>query len=378
MGVGGVRIEDDILITSRGYENLTTAPKGNAMFDIIRGHPSVTRDAQSPRAILPRSEIEPPLLRAPGCPLRTTASGPQPRPPQHAAIISSYLHQNHTATRDCRNKALNFRRSMTTDERVQHWRQQCQQPLPERSKVSQKHQQTMCGATTASVKHISIGDSQSHPLQASGLAACTDCAILAQTLCRLRQNLALSNRSPANDVQQPPSTPNTTGRSHSSPHMLVTAEPMKSEAKPDIRTRPTGTTQGHDGTYQLSSAPEPRSLRSAQSKMSSNNGVLLLETQPTKPRNNVLFKDTVSARHHHIQSSDPEEYYRGHELCAPAPTATREPKQQILQAGNERSTDVSRYPTLKSQSSMPLSKRMSQQQDQRRPSNHTDDRDWMA
>ena len=29
--VGGVRIEDDLLITSKGYENLTTAPKGEAM-----------------------------------------------------------------------------------------------------------------------------------------------------------------------------------------------------------------------------------------------------------------------------------------------------------------------------------------------------------
>lgn len=35
--VGGVRIEDDILVTANGYENLTTAPKGNEMLDIIRG-----------------------------------------------------------------------------------------------------------------------------------------------------------------------------------------------------------------------------------------------------------------------------------------------------------------------------------------------------
>ncbi|KAK3117859.1 hypothetical protein LTR53_000409 [Teratosphaeriaceae sp. CCFEE 6253] len=36
MPVGGVRIEDDILITRDGYENLTTAPKGDAMLRCIR------------------------------------------------------------------------------------------------------------------------------------------------------------------------------------------------------------------------------------------------------------------------------------------------------------------------------------------------------
>jgi Xaa-Pro dipeptidase len=33
--VGGVRIEDDILITEAGYENLTWAPKGKEMLDVI-------------------------------------------------------------------------------------------------------------------------------------------------------------------------------------------------------------------------------------------------------------------------------------------------------------------------------------------------------
>ncbi len=36
MHVGGVRIEDDILITRHGYENLTLTPKGKEMLDIIR------------------------------------------------------------------------------------------------------------------------------------------------------------------------------------------------------------------------------------------------------------------------------------------------------------------------------------------------------
>ena len=39
--VGGVRIEDDLLITAKGFENLTTAPKGEAALKVIRkGHDS--------------------------------------------------------------------------------------------------------------------------------------------------------------------------------------------------------------------------------------------------------------------------------------------------------------------------------------------------
>ena len=34
--VGGVRIEDDILVTKKGYENLTTAPKGDEALEIIK------------------------------------------------------------------------------------------------------------------------------------------------------------------------------------------------------------------------------------------------------------------------------------------------------------------------------------------------------
>lgn len=37
MAVGGVRIEDDILITKTGWTNLTTAAKGEKALRIIRG-----------------------------------------------------------------------------------------------------------------------------------------------------------------------------------------------------------------------------------------------------------------------------------------------------------------------------------------------------
>lgn len=35
--VGGVRIEDCLLVTEDGYENLTTAPKGDELLDVING-----------------------------------------------------------------------------------------------------------------------------------------------------------------------------------------------------------------------------------------------------------------------------------------------------------------------------------------------------
>ena len=35
--VGGVRIEDCILVTDKGHENLTTAPKGEEALRIING-----------------------------------------------------------------------------------------------------------------------------------------------------------------------------------------------------------------------------------------------------------------------------------------------------------------------------------------------------
>lgn len=35
--VGGVRIEDDILVTEEGYENITTTPKGDEALRIING-----------------------------------------------------------------------------------------------------------------------------------------------------------------------------------------------------------------------------------------------------------------------------------------------------------------------------------------------------
>ena len=55
--VGGVRIEDDILITSSGYENLTTAPKGEEMLRIIK-----SQDNDASQAIAATETDEAPVV----------------------------------------------------------------------------------------------------------------------------------------------------------------------------------------------------------------------------------------------------------------------------------------------------------------------------
>ncbi|KAF2641792.1 hypothetical protein P280DRAFT_516817 [Massarina eburnea CBS 473.64] len=68
--VGGVRIEDDILITSKGYENLTTAPKGEAMLEIIRNTnvkwPFVSTSENNAPVRSPNIVDEEARFRAPG------------------------------------------------------------------------------------------------------------------------------------------------------------------------------------------------------------------------------------------------------------------------------------------------------------------------
>lgn len=83
--VGGVRIEDDILITPNGYENLTKAPKGAAMLEIIRTQgANLPGIRYSPSLTMPKNKVctganlshnkEEPLVRAPGIPVHMSGA----------------------------------------------------------------------------------------------------------------------------------------------------------------------------------------------------------------------------------------------------------------------------------------------------------------
>jgi Xaa-Pro aminopeptidase len=64
--VGGVRIEDDILITRFGYENLTTAPKGEEMLEIIKSQAKPDLSLPISTAATAASPYIPPPAPLPG------------------------------------------------------------------------------------------------------------------------------------------------------------------------------------------------------------------------------------------------------------------------------------------------------------------------
>jgi len=205
--VGGVRIEDDILITAKGYENLTTAPKGDEMLEIIRGGRSNTNPSPARRhsGHSRATGDEPPLLRAPGI----SATSPQSisRPLARASTMPAELKQDKSIDFEPfggPSLFSNFKRSMTTDEKIQRWQSNHDSlPTPSQHK-------SVCGHTTREVKHIYLtsGSSPPGPTRAAPrehfLPACTQCKILCETLDRLRQSLSKSRESREAELDVPP------------------------------------------------------------------------------------------------------------------------------------------------------------------------------
>jgi Xaa-Pro dipeptidase len=217
--VGGVRIEDDILITSRGYENLTTAPKGDAMLDIIRHGKSGSSAAPDPK---PRStsrersgRVEPSLVRAPGISNNMPQSIQRPLA-RAATMLAEFKPQETVDFEPFAGPSLfsNFTRSMTTEEKIQQWRQKrssvdaARNPSPT---VKQLH--PVCGQPTPNFQHVYLSNdssraslSRSSP-EFESPTMCRNCVILVQTLDRLRQTLTNSVRnSPKLEAKPVPET----------------------------------------------------------------------------------------------------------------------------------------------------------------------------
>ncbi|EAT90479.2 hypothetical protein SNOG_02267 [Parastagonospora nodorum SN15] len=212
--VGGVRIEDDILITAKSYENLTTAPKGDEMLEIIqRGRSnvnSIPARRQSGRTQI--TEDEPPLLRAPGI----SASTPQSilRPIARSSTMPAELKQDKSVDFEpFEGPSLfsNFRRSMTTDEKIQRWQQDHIPTTATRINLTPSSQyKSVCGSNTREVKHVYMISGSFPPGTARGalreqiLPACKQCTILCETLDRLRQSLSMSKESPEAELDVSP------------------------------------------------------------------------------------------------------------------------------------------------------------------------------
>lgn len=312
------------------------------MFDIIRGH-STKSDIPKRTDAVPRpSEDEEPLFRAPGCPLRTLPSWPQPL--VRATTMPDQARQQRRI-----NHTLSSRRSMTTDQRVQHWRQTCHRQSPERSTNNDIRPETVCGSNSNTAKHMIIGNGQSRTIQASGLPDCTDCTILTQTLSRLRQNLVLSKQISAGEINQSHNTCSGTSSDRPAPH----ATPKSQEQTKSTTTRRTP-------------FPDP---------------------QNSQPSERATCPNTTSTSQPQPDQSEPEQYYRNHNPQHSAQSATHALSSQeaphstferSLHLAHIRPRNIQDHPHLRSHASMPLRPHVPQLQEQRRPSNHTDDRDWMA
>ncbi|KAI4667879.1 uncharacterized protein J4E78_001698 [Alternaria triticimaculans] len=207
MPVGGVRIEDDILITSSGYENLTTAPKGDAMLEVIRhGKKSAVDVPSSDFTPLrrPSGPVEPTLRRAPGISTHTPSQHLQKPLARAATLPADFVQQRNSDFAPFAGPSLfsNFSRSMTTEEKIQQWQhKRSLVPIAPVPSVNANQPNPVCGEMNLNFQHVYMSNasspafsSQSTP-QFDSTPPCQNCAILVQTLDRLRQNLTSSIRS---------------------------------------------------------------------------------------------------------------------------------------------------------------------------------------
>jgi Xaa-Pro dipeptidase len=349
------------------------------MFDVIRGRGSVSKTRPLPRAKM-TSANDPPLFRAPGVSLRTTPPGLQPV--RRAATMPNQVTQGDVGKLEPRNRqicSLVSKRSMTTDERVQYWQRSCERSSPPRlSPATNATSTTVCGACSLDVRHMYVGDVFTFPPQAQQLPPCKQCAILVQTLDRLRQNLSLSEGGSPKLTQKPLTNPSTDCVRPMMP-TVVTAPVAKLDA---------GKSPYFFGMQEARNSNELRKQSSTPEKAIAREQLISIGTsmtpysQPADTRPKADCKGTTPKEHLNLPNvQDPtisygsasSGQYPSHPIRADA-------------AGRDclsHTADLT-FPLgpteMASGSRPPVSVRACRPsyQRERRTSNHTDDRDWMA
>jgi hypothetical protein len=198
--VGGVRIEDNLLITSKGYENLTTAPKGEAMLEIIRSQnvqwPFISHSSDLGPSVSTNDEV--PLMRAPGFPHHTPDPALKPIVRASTAPVKRTRGPEVVDTVDFEPfdgpslfSNFNLKRSSTTDDNVKRWREARERSMP-------KPHNTLCGANSPNHAHaymaLPSNDGQFNgvspwPRSVGRKPVCKKCTILVEAVDRLRENL---------------------------------------------------------------------------------------------------------------------------------------------------------------------------------------------
>jgi hypothetical protein len=179
------------------------------MLAIIRsGESTAEEDSLSsyqPRVSRCSKDQQAPLLRAPG--ILTEEPSSILKPIARAATMPPEFKQPGTVEFEPfagPSLFANFKRSMTTDERIQHWQQQRDSALAaeDQSRLT-RLATSLCGDSTKHVRHIYTtreADGAPQPRSSPSRRPSTDCSkcvILSEALIRLRKNLAMSKRSPA-------------------------------------------------------------------------------------------------------------------------------------------------------------------------------------
>lgn len=220
--VGGCRIEDDILVTSKGYENLTTAPKGEDMLKLLRGqnaHRTIVPELEESESWNKSSKItkpandDAPLRRAPGISRHTQE--PILKSIERAATLLPAPQRSRRSVDfepfEGTSLFSNFKRASTLDIPAGRSEKTTRSAVTERHGASTKSSQpstriAICGGDSASVKHayMNFESSKNQTISLDGVKEkppCNDCHILLETLKRLRQNLSKPKADSINDKQ---------------------------------------------------------------------------------------------------------------------------------------------------------------------------------